>query len=117
MKKVKDFNKENIGKWECSGGKLVGNEDPKKTLLREIKEETGLKVKIVRQLPSWYGENRDYESFCYVYLLKADSDKVKLSDEHSAYVWKTSVQIKNMPLVMFAKLLNKYFEWIEKGTI
>jgi 8-oxo-dGTP diphosphatase len=41
-------------KWEFPGGGIELNETPEKALLREVKEETGLNVEIVRLLPKVY---------------------------------------------------------------
>lgn len=42
------------GKWEFPGGGIKPNETPEKALIREVWEETGLKVKIIRLLPKIY---------------------------------------------------------------
>ena len=42
---------EAFGKWELPGGKLEFGEDPETALLREVREECGLEVKIIRLLP------------------------------------------------------------------
>ncbi|MBI5148622.1 NUDIX domain-containing protein [Candidatus Pacearchaeota archaeon] len=38
------------GKWHNLGGKIEGNEDPESALKREIKEESGLEIKIEKFL-------------------------------------------------------------------
>jgi len=42
------------GKWEFPGGGIEIGEEPETALIREVKEETGLDVKIVRLLPKVY---------------------------------------------------------------
>ena len=42
------------GKWELPGGKVDFGETPETALVREIKEETGLYVRIVGMLPKVY---------------------------------------------------------------
>lgn len=39
-----------IGKWECPGGRVDFNEKLTDAVMREVKEETGLQVKILRFL-------------------------------------------------------------------
>lgn len=42
---------EEHNKWEFIGGKINFGEDPEEALVREVKEESGLDVKIIRLLP------------------------------------------------------------------
>ena len=109
LRKVKDILPENNGKWECPGGKIDKNEEPEKVVLREVKEETGLKCEIVKELPLLHDIRKGYDSTCHVFLLKSHSDKVRLSLEHSEYKWLKAEEVKNIPLVLFADLLLKYF--------
>ena len=115
LKKFKDaFFQENIGKWECPGGQITKDEDPKKTILREVKEETGLDCRIIKELPSLRMTDKNYDSHCKIYLLEAPSSKVMLSPEHSKYKWLYSQKIKNTSLVLYASLLLEYFNNPEK---
>lgn len=42
------------GKWEFVGGHIEFGENPEAAVIREVKEESGLKVKVVRLLPKIY---------------------------------------------------------------
>ena len=46
--------KEDNGKWEMLGGGLEHGEDPKECLVREIREETGLKVTSISERPLYF---------------------------------------------------------------
>ena len=73
---------------KCDKGK---NEDVKKCLLREVKEETGLDVVVEDFLGKfiYYADEGKRKSICYNYLctMKNKNQKVKLSFEHEAYKW------------------------------
>ncbi len=47
-------------KWEIPGGKVDFGENPEQTIVREIKEETGVKVKVKRLIPTVYTKYWDY---------------------------------------------------------
>ena len=107
LKKSKDaYFPENIGKWEFPGGIIEENETPEECVLRETKEETGLDCTVVKEFP----ELKSHESNCKVYLLKAESDNIILSNEHTEYKWAESKEVKTMPLVLYADLLLKYLD-------
>ena len=77
VKKENDINKD---KWIGVGGKFLPEESPDECLLREVREETGLK------LTSWacrgivtFLTNADYEGE-YMYLFTADGYEGQLKD-------------------------------------
>ncbi len=39
-----------VGKWEFVGGKIEFGEEPEQTVIREVQEESGLAVRVVRLL-------------------------------------------------------------------
>jgi prepilin-type N-terminal cleavage/methylation domain-containing protein len=80
------------GHWGFPKGHIELNENPIKTAIREIKEETGLNVKIIpgfeRKITySFWHKGEFVIKDVVFYLAKAKSQKVRLSTEHKGYVW------------------------------
>ncbi len=111
LKKADDaYFPENIGKWECPGGVIEENETSEETILRKTQEETGLKCKILKELPTLKMTDKNYDSQCNVYLLEAQKEDVVLNpEEHSEFIWVEPQDVKTMDLVLYANLLLEYF--------
>jgi len=81
----------NVGRYDVPGGRIKPGQRSDKSLLREIKEETGLTVKIRK--PFFVNEWRpvvDDEHWQIVgtfFECYAKTNKVKLSQDHEEYVW------------------------------
>lgn len=77
--------------WEFPRGKVKPGEDIKEGLLREVKEETGLNVKIIKFIDKYkyIADNGTRISTQYNFLCKMIDPKqeVKLSFEHDEYRW------------------------------
>lgn len=73
--------------WDLPGGRMEFSETAQDTLLREVKEETGLRVKPFRLLDTWnvVYENRQITGI--IYLCKLEKGEIRLSDEHDKYKW------------------------------
>ncbi len=73
-------------KWEFPGGGIEFGENPEEALIREMKEETGLDVEIVRLLPKIYTnvwkkqESDEDEVIIIAYECKAISGELESSD-------------------------------------
>lgn len=81
--------------WEFPRGKVRKGEDVKEGLLREVKEETGLNVKIINFIDKYVyiADEGKRISTQYNFLCEIiDKDQpVKLSFEHDEFMWVESV--------------------------
>jgi 8-oxo-dGTP diphosphatase len=72
------------GKYALIGGGIEENEIPEECIIREAKEETNLTLK----KPKLVYSTIEGSTFLYVFVSKVtNSDKIKLNDEHTGYVW------------------------------
>lgn len=80
------------GHWDFPKGHIEIYENPVKTALREIKEETGLEVKILkgfeRKVTYSFKHHGEFVIKDVIfYLAQSKTQKVRLSKEHKGYVW------------------------------
>lgn len=68
------------GQWEYPGGKVDAQESIRQALVREVMEETGLRVQVTGLKASQHGRY-------YYYCDPVEPVEVKLSSEHSDYKW------------------------------
>ncbi len=73
--------------WGPSGGRLFPDEDPYHGLKREVREETGLEIRILNPVVTWFGEFNRSTLLSLDYLCLTDQDEVILSDEHTDHLW------------------------------
>ncbi len=81
---------EHISKcWTLPGGRLEPDDSPESGILREIEEETQLKVKSLRikHVARWNTERSEKLAIFYVCELDDTKEDPILSDEHSDFVW------------------------------
>jgi 8-oxo-dGTP pyrophosphatase MutT (NUDIX family) len=79
------------GIWEDIGGRIKQFEEPEEALRREVSEETGLDIEILKPLTIFHDYRgkriAENELLIITYWCKARSNQVVLSNEHSAYQW------------------------------
>ena len=84
------------GKFALVGGRCEENEIPEETIIRETKEEVNLTLK----KPKLVYSTIEGKTFLYVFVSKvSNSDKIKLNDEHTGYVWVDSNEIEKYDTV------------------
>lgn len=87
----KDFS---AGIWEYITGRLNQFEEPSEGLRREIKEEAGIEVEVIKPFSIFHifrGEKiAENELIGIMYWCKTDSEEIKISEEHSEYKWVTA---------------------------
>jgi 8-oxo-dGTP pyrophosphatase MutT (NUDIX family) len=79
--------------WGFVKGGVEPNETEKETVIRELKEETGITnaafIEDFREPIEYFYRRKDaaVHKVAILYLMEAFSEKVQLSFEHKAYVW------------------------------
>ena len=71
------------------GGRLVVDEEPISGLRREVREETGLEIALLGLAHVWFGsmDGKKPELLCINFTAECEGDDVRLSEEHSDFVW------------------------------
>jgi 8-oxo-dGTP diphosphatase len=79
------------------GGRLFVNEDPVEGVKREVREETGLEIEIIGVAHTWFGRitNESEPLLAVNYIAHTNTHDVRLSDEHSEFVWVEREQIRS----------------------
>ena len=90
--------KTNPHKWELPGGKIEKGEFFDEALIREVKEETNLDVKVgdfCEAVQDDYPHKRTVQLIMYS---KDISGKVEISDEHDDWMWANIDEIKSLDI-------------------
>jgi 8-oxo-dGTP pyrophosphatase MutT (NUDIX family) len=76
--------------WETPGGTLEAGESHGDAIVREVLEETSLRITAPHLLREWQYENRRGDVVdCYTYATDGAQGEVMLSDEHTRFDWLT----------------------------
>ena len=99
----KYFDGTNCGRWDFPGGRLKIGEHFEENLAREVKEETGLSVRI--GCPLFVGEWRpvvkmeQWQIVGIFFECSVENDCVKLSADHDKFVWIAAEEYKKYDLL------------------
>lgn len=97
--------------WELPGGKVEKGEDFDVALVREIKEETALDAKIgdfCEAIQNDYMHKRTVQIMMYLEDIKGE---VKISDEHTDWMWANMDTLKTLDLSTSLKKVLKKRNW------
>ncbi|MET3697075.1 8-oxo-dGTP diphosphatase [Bacillus oleivorans] len=94
------------GTWECASGKIEFGEDLETALVREVQEETGLRVTVERILyATTFHPNPTKQVVMLSYLCSSNSKIVTLSKEHTDSRWCSKDE---MNLLLTPKIIKEF---------
>ncbi len=91
--------------WNLPGGGIQFGENPEKAIIREMKEELGVRIEITGLLPKVFSETRNGWQgifICYLTALKEDEKKIALNEEADQYGWFTSDEVAELKILPLA---------------
>jgi len=97
------------GTWEFPGGKVEFGESLESALIREALEETGLDITVDQLLyATSFLSNYLKQVIILAYKCNALYDNIKLSYEHTNYLWVYKNQLREYLDIEIVKSLEKY---------
>lgn len=99
------------GLWEFPGGKIETGETPEKALIREIKEEFNVDIKVDKYIGETIHHYPEKNIKLIFYKATILSEKIELL-EHEDARWITQNEKENFEFAGADKVV---FEWIEKN--
>ena len=92
------------GYWELPGGGMDYGETPQAALMREIKEECGLGIEIIKPIAANTYFIKDLQRIEITFLCKAiNPTEIKLSHEHSDYKWLKITEVNTIEVTEYIK--------------
>lgn len=116
--KIAIFNKSNKNEYKLPGGGIEENEKPEEAFKREVLEETGCKVEIMKELGTTeeYKTLDNFKQISYVFVGKVLEDTKQLhvtqkeKDEGARLVWETPENALKVITESYDKLVASKYE-------
>lgn len=116
--KIAIFNKSNKNEYKLPGGGIEENEKPEEAFKREVLEETGCKVEIIKELGTTeeYKTLDNFKQISYVFVGKVLEDTKQLNvtqkekDEGARLVWETPENALKVITESYDKLIASKYE-------
>jgi len=74
------------GKWEFPGGKVKAEELPEVAIIREINEELGISIRVVKRLPSFVHHYPETSIRLIPFICRWEKGEISLKD-HDRHAW------------------------------
>lgn len=91
-----------LGNYDVPGGRMKPGASWEENLLREVKEETGLNVRIgdVIAVSEWRPvvKGEQWQIVAMFFECFSDTDKVTLSEDHDSFLWIDAKEYKKYPM-------------------
>lgn len=102
------------GKWGVPAGKLEKNETPKNAAVRELFEETGIRINASTQiqlLGSLFMRKPEIDYTYHLFQVQiVDFPLIRLSHEHQNFTWASLQDLNQMPLMLGARQAWEYYK-------
>ena len=110
------------GYWALPGGRMEPNEAIEQTIIREVKEETGLDVIIVRKIGEYVEagvkDDVDYEYYPTCFLVKAIGGEIKRQESEIKEIQLFNLKELPYPLAFeHEKMIRDYLNIVEYGIL
>jgi len=104
---IKRAQKDEFGKktWTLPGGRVNLGENLEKAIKREVKEETNLDIRVIKPLGTWSAVKDKIWAIGICFLCKYKKGKVKISKEHSDFLF---LRLKELNKVKIEKWIKDY---------
>ncbi len=93
--------------WDFTGGINDKNETSTEAVIRETKEETALDIEPGEEIKKAFYVDDNFELTFHYFIPESISGTLKLSNDHSEYIWKTKEELKELDL---HPSVSKFFE-------
>ena len=116
--KIAIFNKSNKNEYKLPGGGIENNEEPETAFKREVLEETGCIVEIIKNLGTTeeYKSKENYQSFATVFVAKViqDTKHLHITDkekkEGAILLWETPEKALELITNCYDNIIPSSFE-------
>ena len=99
-------------KWELPGGKVEKGESFDDALVREIKEETNLDVKVGDFCEAVQKDSLHKRTVQLIMYLDDAEGDIKISDEHTEWMWASVGKIKKLEISVSLKKTLEKKKWL-----